>query len=158
MCVRLEPSHLLLARARQHKPLACISAACSDLGVRDSKRMHENQRKPNMAAPGSRGREAYAMLPSMLSAAASFTKAVLSCTVEQHQTPSRTTPTCISKYLLWVVVDQLPVDETVDAMSDNLLTLFFHLVLFCSLNVSNLQTTAQRAHMRASYQQKTVAD
>jgi len=37
--------------------------------------------------------------------------------------------TCICKDLLWEVVNQLPVDEAVDAVADDLLALFTHFLL-----------------------------
>lgn len=44
---------------------------------------------------------------------------------------------CISENLLRVVVDQLPVDENIDALSNDLLTFGLHLGLLCLLNFSN---------------------
>lgn len=59
-------------------------------------------------------------------------------TIIRNITLSTHTHTCICKYLLRVVVYQLAVDEAVDAVSNDLLTLHLHLVLLSSLNVSNL--------------------
>lgn len=41
-------------------------------------------------------------------------------------------------YLLGKIVDELPVDEDVDSVVNDLLALFTHLVLLCLLDLSHL--------------------
>jgi hypothetical protein len=53
-------------------------------------------------------------------------------------------PTCVCKYLLRIVVNELPVDEAVDPVSNDLVTLLLHLVLLSSLNVSNLPAATKQ--------------
>jgi hypothetical protein len=53
--------------------------------------------------------------------------------------------TCVCEDLLREVVDELPVDEAVDAVVDDLLALLAHLVLLCGLNLANLAAAAAAA-------------
>jgi hypothetical protein len=50
--------------------------------------------------------------------------------------------TCVCEDLLGEVVDELPVNEAIDAVVDDLLALLAHLVLLSSLNLTNLAAAA----------------
>ena len=47
----------------------------------------------------------------------------------------------IRKDLLWEIVDELPVHKAVDAMADDVLDLFPHLIPLCFLDVRHLQAS-----------------